>query len=1568
LLEAGRSADAQGKLETRASMEPDPWLSFASARLAYLRGNLESARWSASQTIEQIESGQDQPGFPFSTAENLSKFVGLLLEINQAGEACQVMDRALSQAPGVAAYLALAAHARLAAREYENAAQAAHQACALQPESNQYRRLLADCLGKTGDWQSAYQERRAIAAQDDEINCFERYTLAATALLAGATADALPTAELLVEEDPTDGLSWALAGESNARLGNTTVALEQLVKAANLAPEHAAPWLSLARLYKLMGDEQKAIGTLQSAILAAPGFPEIQLALGECYLEKGLMTQAQTVLQQAANLIEVAQYQEADIPWYHADLLSGPTGAPDKNDQPVWLRQLPDQVALRLGQTMFQLGHISNACQILGAAYQRSPADTEIAWQYAQALLALNDRAAALPPLKAVIDSGHQEIEPYIHYARLILDGETPQAERIPASTAIPYLRHVLASVPYHPQATAYLADALAATQELDQALSYYQKALESELADDPTWRARLARGLGRVAAQLGLVDVALAALQEASQADCLDAGIQRSLAEAYLAAHLYQESHQATLKALELGMNDPDNLGWVAAHLVKLARQPGALPNDGNATAISALQRATQLDADRYDLWVMLGDALHAAGDAPAALAAYKVLADQSEIGAEPAIQDLYHAAHRLLDYSEPAAAAVCLERALQGGDRLNETDSPEILQLLILLAQANHAAGNLEKAIQTLDQMITIAPSEPHYYLDKAVISTDLGSNPAEIGELVQNSLDLSPDNALIVQRAALVMRKIGDLPEALGLMDQAIRTSAGDARQNAIMRASAADIALAMIQPEIAHHFLDAELVFSASEEIIPSVLPGVAGSILAAVWPEYRIDPLDFFITRAELELSQGNLDGAIHGIVQVMEAAPTHPRLMAIQARLALRRKEPFNAQALLKSAIESTGTPSNATVTDLVSLAVAAGELQLWQTAEELWQKLANLTAYEPRHHLEIARLLTQQAEFQQLCQAIDIVRRAPGEKAFSEESRQAFDNAIEQADGLISGWQFPQIHRAAETNPFHELSPVATARVRAHIQHWRVRGQAIFQPSIEAAKALAALPRNPQDSAARIACLRQIGELAAASLAARDYPQEPMALIQLTLALMEDKPRQALAAVQLALDSLSRPERPEQNQAACSQSTIIPIVHFLTARLLHRSGNRLEDRQAALQAVRSALNAWHDEPRWRILAAEIHIAMASGGSDEDLNAAVIHLRQSIEMEPANPAPHLMLGQLYYRQSNSALALQSFEEAARLDPESATPFLWLARTYRMMGDNQQAAAYANRAVAYNPDQPEPLLLAGEIALDARQYREAENSARSILQLFPDHPAALVLQARSLAAMNRPDEALVLLEKALAKTNDQIALKLERVRLLARARGNDAALQAANQLSDEFPDDHQALTLLAEIQEASGKLEEAVRTAQRALRIQSGGLAVANHDLATTHHIIGRLMRRAGQLDQALYHLSEAVRIAPELFEATLELGQVHQERREHSQALSVYRQALSSAPNDPRPYILIGQALKESKDYVGAEVMLRRASELSPNDLAIHRQLAAVVALNLVHNRRETMSPARLPH
>jgi tetratricopeptide (TPR) repeat protein len=248
-----------------------------------------------------------------------------------------------------------------------------------------------------------------------------------------------------------------------------------------------------------------------------------------------------------------------------------------------------------------------------------------------------------------------------------------------------------------------------------------------------------------------------------------------------------------------------------------------------------------------------------------------------------------------------------------------------------------------------------------------------------------------------------------------------------------------------------------------------------------------------------------------------------------------------------------------------------------------------------------------------------------------------------------------------------------------------------------------------------------------------------------------------------------------------------------------------------------------------------------------------------------------------------------------------------------------------------------------------------------------LRIQPDNPDALLLLARALNDLDKPEEALETLEKALPLAPDVLPLSLEKVRLLSRAKGKDAALQALQSLADHYPEEPRVLALQAETLEASGENEAAIRTAQRALRSQSSEYPISTVEEARLHFLLGRLLRQTGQLDQAVHHLSETIRLAPDMVDSYLEIGHVHQERRQHNQALNAFQQAIAIAPRDYRPYYLIGQALKESKDFLGAEKMLRRASELAPDDVSIHRLLGAVVALNLVHNRRETSRDANRP-
>jgi len=287
------------------------------------------------------------------------------------------------------------------------------------------------------------------------------------------------------------------------------------------------------------------------------------------------------------------------------------------------------------------------------------------------------------------------------------------------------------------------------------------------------------------------------------------------------------------------------------------------------------------------------------------------------------------------------------------------------------------------------------------------------------------------------------------------------------------------------------------------------------------------------------------------------------------------------------------------------------------------------------------------------------------------------------------------------------------------------------------------------------------------------------------------------------------------------------------------------------------------------------------------------------------------------------------------------------------------GDLDQAGTCPERALTLSPNQVEPLLLRGEIDLKAGDPDGAQSRARAALRINPDDTAAMSLLAHALRELGRPDEALSLLEIALQDSPDSLPLSLEKVRIIRHTKGKSQALQAIDELNTRYPDEPVILASLAEALDEAGESEKAIQAAQSALRGDSAQQSLSLSEQARMHYLLGSSFRSAGQLDQAVHHLSEARRLSPEVADVYLELGRTYEERREYDQALNTYHQAIAAIPNDYRAYYQVGVTLKECKDYQGAEKMLRQAAELAPEEASIHRMLAAVVALNLVHNYRD---------
>ncbi len=918
---------------------------------------------------------------------------------------------------------------------------------------------------------------------------------------------------------------------------------------------------------------------------------------------------------------------------------------------------------------------------------------------------------------------------------------------------------------------------------------------------------------------------------------------------------------------------------------------------------AIAALRRAIELSPASTDLRALLGHTQISIGEPADAWETFTQIQNAENTTPE----DLVSAAKGFIRLDDAHNAIACLEKSIA-------LEKDPRADILIELSQAYLLADDPTSALEVIEQTIQIEPDNPNLQLSKADLLLEL-DRPQAAAASLQHALILSPENPDLYYRAALTYRKVGDLTAALEHVEKHLI----QVPTNVSARYFAADLARALLQPDYARRILqDGWRYVSASDTM--------EGAPDRTIYASQSLEYVAYFGLCAELALESGENSVVTEALQEATDLSPEDPRIKALLARLAARRGDMERAERTLEILLETLGLSgsskeqseihisSSFDVQTYLSVAEAAVDLRRFDIAIRLYQEILKSAAQEAYPHQQLARAIVLRAEAQAFAQEIDLIRHNPGPGALSDDAMRTFEAAL----------------RAA-------IHCVGAESVPASLARWQARGRAIFTPNAMNVQALAQVASSPDDVAAKMAALRRIGDLEALGTEIASHRRNPMAMAHFALSLAENDPREALEAAQVTADLL--PNDPRMKA------------------VVSRIATGARDNRTALKAIEEALVIWPDEARWHAAAATLLLDTASEPDPAVLSQAIPHLEQAAQLEAHFPAHHLALGRNRLRAGQIQEAIQALEKAAELSPDQPDAWITLARAHHLGGDLGQAMACAERVAALDPERIEPHRIRARIALVENKPDQALKSIQQALQIDAEDLDTLRLHIRALDALDRPAEALVQMDKALSISKDPLPLLIYRVGLIRKMEGLEAALDALRELNAGYSDEPQILNMLTRALVESGRTDEAIRTAKLAVRFGTQSLKPA--DLSYLHHLLGRLLRRDGQLDQAIHHLSEAIAQDPRSIEPYLELGQTYVSRREYEEALAALEQAISIVSDDHRPYYQAGLILKECKDYLKAESMLRRAAELSPGDLSIHRQLSAVVALNLVHNNRE---------
>lgn len=1067
-----------------------------------------------------------------------------------------------------------------------------------------------------------------------------------------------------------------------------------------------------------------------------------------------------------------------------------------------------------------------------------------------------------------------------------------------------------------------------------------------------------------------------------------------------------------AALSALRLAVQSSDSCPeWIESYvrvLLGAERVDEASRRKGLEEAQGLLETVETQGSERYQTRYLLAETLRALGKNEEAIEKYRGLLESGEVKARGLEWEIHRGiglAARQSGQVEAALASLREAAALKPGElslqhdlaetcwkanldhdamRAAETAlslAPNRLDNLMWFAEKTSQSGNSQRARDALKTATEISPERFDLraklaqmqletgYLDDAkdTLSVFLQDKEIQATDLRQAAYlylrmqefgraktclekavaaDPAPGGEVLVELARLYERE-GALQPAVDLIQDALQRGLKDIQISAFQ----ADLLTRLNRYQAAQACLEASIQWMEADGIVDKTpaaaeiytrmarllkrqgnLPAALGKAEKAV----RLMPTNLGLRLAAAELAGGLMRwDSVHSLLQEVDEvvdgtgnAEIGMRFLCMQAEEALIAGRVADAKSAVQSAkkinplatwpkaleiwaaakagekeIAMTGLREIGSdpMDDQHSiLAVARASLEMGQ----LKAAISGFEAYtcacpnEPAGHFELARAIVRCAETQRDYVDLGVQKHGPGAEFLSERRKSQFEQEIQSA-----------------------LEKGGTAEVL----RWEKRGQAVFEPSLATLGELTAVALDEEDAGAVVAAFRHSGNPADGARVGMRFLDQPETRFQVVLCAVE---------ADLEVD-------PDLGDRLVEIEPGNPLAHAALAKLAMKQNQE----QKACLAVQETLRYWPDESNWQATAAELSWRL------ENYSDSIDAWKAAQSADPHNASYAIHLGQACQAAGRTEEARSAFEKAVQLAPAQLDAWVELAQVQREMGDWAGALESAGKASELEGAAVEAKLLASQIALQMGNLEKAKTYATDAARRQPRSAGVVLAMSKILSSQRKSADGLTIIESALGNIEGTRELLVERARLTCEVKGAKEAYPVVVDLAARYPDDSDALGLLFEALFARGEVKEALQVAHRALRIDPQQPKLAFK--------IGKLERDHGQLDQAVFLLSEAVKMEPTNIDYYLELAQTYSQRREHQLALQVYRQASKVNPKDARPFFQAGLILRDSKDYSEAESMLQHAARLAPEDLNIHRNLVSVMALNLIHRTQE---------
>ena len=344
-----------------------------------------------------------------------------------------------------------------------------------------------------------------------------------------------------------------------------------------------------------------------------------------------------------------------------------------------------------------------------------------------------------------------------------------------------------------------------------------------------------------------------------------------------------------------------------------------------------------------------------------------------------------------------------------------------------------------------------------------------------------------------------------------------------------------------------------------------------------------------------------------------------------------------------------------------------------------------------------------------------------------------------------------------------------------------------------------------------------------------------------------------------------------------------------------------------------------------------------------------------------LKKAPDDVDAQIVKASLLYQDNKFSDALQLLEAALKADPDNARAHYMLGVTFNAMGNLERAQSEWVQSARLNPDFIDTHNVLAAVGITKGDYKLVLEHAEHLVRLQPYSPAGYILRATAEATLNRPKDAEVDLQRAIAVApeNSTAYTKFGVLRILQQ-RYSEAGKYFETALT-KSPDDTEAmqgLVLLFMRDKAPGKaiarLQQQIAKAPDNSRYQ-----VMLGDLIKTKDVEGA---------RAAY--KKAVESDKNYSQAFQRLAQLEFEQGKLPQAIEIARQWSNAHPRDVRGYVILGSLIEATGDWKTAREQYEAALRVDPDAALAANNLAFIllehdgnldVALTLAQTARRNL-------